>query len=283
MKTQQTGAITNIDELFEAVGANDKTLTRAEKDSLDRQGFLIVPGLLDKKWLEQLRAAFEQLLEEHEKENGQHARQTTGTRHVPISLAPGQIFEDVYTHPKLLAAVRHILGDDLRFGGIHGRDPLPGFGQQGLHSDAPPRQPGSPYLVVTSLWALDDFTIKNGATRLVPGTHTETGLPPKETRQPNYNHPGQIFAVAPAGSAIIFNGHLWHSGTQNNSQEPRRTLQCVHIAPGYPYYTSIGQNVPEGVGPAARYLMTVNEIAEQQKEYWNNYQQAKGKPGKSEN
>jgi hypothetical protein len=29
--------------------------------------------------------------------------------------------------------------------------------------------------------------------------------------------------------------------------------------------------------------MTVNEIVEQQKEYWNNYQQATGKPGKSEN
>lgn len=255
MQTQQSNAITNIDQLFEAVGANDKTLSRADKENLDNQGFLIVPGLLDKKWLEQLRAAFERLLEEHERENGQHARQATGTRHVPISLAPGQLFENVYTHPKLLAAVRHILGDDLRFGGIHGRDPLPGFGQQGLHSDAPPRQPGAPYQVVTSLWALDDFTAQNGATRLVPGTHTEYSLPPKESRQPGYNHPKQIFAVAPAGSAIIFNGHLLHSGTQNNSKGSRRALQCVHIAPTYPYYSSIGENIPEGVSPAARFLM----------------------------
>ena len=255
MQTQQSNAIKNIDELFEAAGVTDKTLTKADKESLDKQGFLIVTGLLDKKWLEQLRAAFEQLLEEHEKENGQHARQATGTRHVDNLAAHGKIFEDIFTHPKLLAAVRHILGDEVRFGGIHGRDPLPGFGQQGLHSDAPPRQPGSTYQVVTSLWALDDFTSQNGATRLVPGTHTEYGLPPKETRQPGYNHPKQIFAVAPAGSAIIFNGHLWHSGTQNNSKGPRRALQCVHIAPTYPYYSNIGANIPEGVSPAARFLM----------------------------
>jgi ectoine hydroxylase-related dioxygenase (phytanoyl-CoA dioxygenase family) len=282
MQTQQTNPITNIDELFEAVGVNDKTLSRADKENLDKQGFLIIPGLLDKKWLEQLRAAFERLLEEHEKENGQHARQTTGTRHVDNLAAHGKIFEDVFTHPKLLAAARHILGDDLRFGGIHGRDPLPGFGQQGLHSDAPPRQPGTPYLVVTSLWALDDFTVQNGATRLVPGTHTEYGLPPKETRQPGYNHPKQIFAVAPAGSVILFNGHLWHSGTQNHSKGPRRALQCVHVAPGYPYYTSIGENIPEGVGPSARYLMSVNQIVARQNEYWKDYQQVTGKPGKSE-
>src|SRR4051812_32473276 len=137
MQAQQSDTITSLDQLFEAVGVNDKTLTKAEKETLDKQGFLIVPGLLDKKWLEQLRMAFERLLEEQEKENDNHARQTTGTRHVGNLDAHGKIFEDVFTHPKLLAAARHILGDDLRFGGIHGRDPLPGFGQQGLHSDAP--------------------------------------------------------------------------------------------------------------------------------------------------
>jgi ectoine hydroxylase-related dioxygenase (phytanoyl-CoA dioxygenase family) len=257
MNAQQAapGTISNIDELFEAVGVNDKTLTNAEKRTLDEQGFLIVPGLLDKQWLEQLRETFEKLAAEHENEAGQPGRKTTGTRHVDNLATQGQIFENVFTHPKIVAVTRHILGDDLRFGRIHGRDPLPGFGQQGLHSDAPPRQRGTPYQVVTSLWPLDDFTVQNGATRIVPGTHTQFDLPPKETLQPGYHHPKQIFAVAPAGSAIIFNGHLWHSGTQNNSNGPRRALQCVHMGPTYPYYTSFGENNPEGAGPAARYLM----------------------------
>jgi ectoine hydroxylase-related dioxygenase (phytanoyl-CoA dioxygenase family) len=251
----QAQKISNLEQLFEAVGITENTLSRAEKEALDKQGYLIVPGLLDHQWLEQLRAAFERLLEEHEKANGNHSRQATGTRHVDGLGYQGELFERVYTHPKLLAAVRHILGDEFRFGGLHGRDPLPGFGQQGLHGDAVPRYPHEPYQVVTSLWALDDFTLKNGATRLVPGSHLEGGLPPKDLRQPGSQHPKQIFASTPAGSAIIFNGHLWHSGTQNNSKAPRRALQCIYLAPTFPNFSAIPATMPEVVTPAARYVM----------------------------
>lgn len=251
----RTSTISNVDELFEAVGVTNKTLSMAEKEALDKQGYLIVQGLLDKKWLEQLRAEFERLLKLQDAEEGKNAEQTTGTRHVSGLGKAGEIFERVYTHPKILAIARQVLGDEFRFGDIHGRDPLPGFGQQGLHADAPPRTPQTPYQVLTSLWALDDFTVQNGATRLVPGSHLEYGLPPKETRQPLYMHPKQIVAVAPAGSAVIFNGHVWHSGTLNSSKGTRRALQCIHIAPTYPYYNSIGQDIPDHVSPAARYLM----------------------------
>lgn len=251
----ETATISNLEQLFEMVGVTEATLNPAEKEALDMQGYLIVPGLLDKKWLEQLRSAFERLLKEHEEANGNHARQATGTRHVDGLGYQGELFERVYTHPKLLAAVRHILGDAFRFGGIHGRDPLPGFGQQGLHADAVPLKPQDPYQVVTSLWALDDFTLQNGATRLVPGTHLEWGLPPKNMRQPGYDHPKQIRAVAPAGSAIIFNGHLWHSGTQNTSKGLRRALQCIYLAPTFPNFSAISTEIPEGVSPAARFVM----------------------------
>lgn len=251
----KTETISNLDQLFEAVGVTEDTLSPAEKESLDQQGFLIVPGLLDRKWLEQLRAAFERLLEEHEKTNGNHARQATGTRHVDGLGYQGELFERVYTHPKLLAAVRHILGDEFRFGGIHGRDPLPGFGQQGLHADAAPRTPHEPFQVVTSLWALDDFTSQNGPTRLVPGTHLEWALPPKDLRQPGSNHPKQILVTAPAGSAIIFNGHLWHSGTHNHSKGHRRALQCIYLAPTFPNFSAIPTEIPENLSAAARFVM----------------------------
>jgi ectoine hydroxylase-related dioxygenase (phytanoyl-CoA dioxygenase family) len=250
-----TETVSNLGQLFEAVGVTENTLSQAEKKALDTQGYLIVPGLLDRKWLDQLRAAFERLLEEHEKANGNHARQATGTRHVDGLGYQGELFERVYTHPKLLAVVRHILGEEFRFGGMHGRDPLPGFGQQGLHADAAPRTPHEPFQVVTSLWALDDFTLQNGATRLVPGTHLELGLPAKDMRQPGSQHPRQILATAPAGSAIIFNGHLWHSGTQNNSKGHRRALQCIYLAPTFPHFSALEIEIPASLSPAARFVM----------------------------
>jgi ectoine hydroxylase-related dioxygenase (phytanoyl-CoA dioxygenase family) len=28
---------------------------------------------------------------------------------------------------------------------------------------------------------------------------------------------------------LLFNGHLWHSGTRNNSKSSRRVLQCQYV------------------------------------------------------
>ncbi len=39
----------------------DSTLTAQEKKALDEQGYLTLPGVIDKAWVEQMRAAFEQL------------------------------------------------------------------------------------------------------------------------------------------------------------------------------------------------------------------------------
>ncbi|HJT34228.1 MAG TPA: phytanoyl-CoA dioxygenase family protein [Pirellulales bacterium] len=75
---------------------------------------------------------------------------------------------------------------------ISTRDPLPGYGEQGLHSDwhSPPSN-GS-FAVVTALCLLDDFTPNNGATRLVPGTQRFTGRYDKSITDPHYVHPRQV-------------------------------------------------------------------------------------------
>jgi ectoine hydroxylase-related dioxygenase (phytanoyl-CoA dioxygenase family) len=65
------------------------------------------------------------------------------------------------------------------------------------------------------MWALDDFTEANGATRLWPGSHLtdpEGMLPEDEA----------ISAVMPRGSACIFLGRTLHSGGENRSQKRRR-------------------------------------------------------------
>jgi ectoine hydroxylase-related dioxygenase (phytanoyl-CoA dioxygenase family) len=59
----------------------------------------------------------------------------------------------------------------------------------------------------------------------VPGSHrdplrdasTEAGVP----------HPRKRVVTARAGDAIVLNGHLWHSGTKNESDTRRDALQIV--------------------------------------------------------
>src|SRR5262249_29251496 len=110
------------------------------------------------------------------------------------------------------------------------RNPRPGFGQQGLHSDAVPRAAADPFSVVTAIWMLDDFTTENGATRVVPRSHLVTRPLAKSFAQPLAHHPEERVITGDAGSVLIFNGHLWHSGTQNRSQGPRRAVQMIFVA-----------------------------------------------------
>lgn len=105
------------------------------------------------------------------------------------------------------------------------RSPQPGYGRQYLHADDMPRLTGGPTAVVTAIVALTDFTPRNGATRLVPGSHERPDL--QRGSGQLADHADAVTVTVPAGSAIVFNGHLLHSGTLNDSDAERPALQLV--------------------------------------------------------
>jgi ectoine hydroxylase-related dioxygenase (phytanoyl-CoA dioxygenase family) len=229
-------------------------LTPHEREALDRDGYVVLPGVIDADWLARLRAAFESGCE---KDGSTAVVKESGTRHLNNLVNRDPVFEGVYTHPRVLAAVHHILRDAFRVGQIGGRDPLPGYGQQGLHADWTVRSKGEPFRIVTAIWLLDDFTGENGATRVVPGTHQLLKQPPKSFADPASRHPDQRLIVAKAGSVLVFNGHLWHSGTANKSSRSRRVLQCSFVGRDEVRFTRIKVDAPERLSPAARYILGV--------------------------
>jgi len=98
---------------------------------------------------------------------------------------------------------------------ISARCPLKGFGKQQLHLDS--NLPGVNYpLIVNVVWLLDDFTIDNGATRVVPGSHKK-----KSFAADGENHEDEIIIIGSKGSVIIFNANLWHGGAENTTDETR--------------------------------------------------------------
>jgi ectoine hydroxylase-related dioxygenase (phytanoyl-CoA dioxygenase family) len=189
---------------------------------LDDDGWLVLPDVIDGCAVATMREAFERAAAA-QKEAG--AREG-GTRHIMLEDAA---FGVARSEPGVLAAVRHVIGRDFGLMNGGGRDPLPGFGQQGLHTDWRARAAWEPYYAATALWLLDDFTPDNGATRLVPGSHRK-GTLPTAFSDPERRHPEEKIVVARAGSVLVFNGHLWHSGTRNRTNGPRRVLQCQFVA-----------------------------------------------------
>ena len=71
-------------------------------------------------------------------------------------------------------------------------------------------------LSVGVMWALNDFTSENGATRLYPGSHRLKGL--------QYPEDSYVQAVMPKGSFVFWLGNTWHSGGENVSKEKRYGL-----------------------------------------------------------
>lgn len=79
--------------------------------------------------------------------------------------------------------------------------------------------------VATAIVALTEFTEANGSTRVVPGSHRRPDL--QRVAGNLDSHPDEISFTGPAGTALIFSGHLLHSGTQNNSTTERPALQLT--------------------------------------------------------
>ncbi len=129
--------------------------------------------------------------------------------------------------PGPVEAIAHLLGGEFVLTRVNGRDPLPGFGQQGLHGDWHTGYTGE-VQAATSLVYLDDFGAENGGTRVVPGTHRLPNRPDKRTADPASVHPEQQILSGPAGSILVFSAHLWHSGMRNNSKRTRRALQASY-------------------------------------------------------
>ena len=57
---------------------------------------------------------------------------------------------------------------------------------------------------------------------MVPGSHRFGASPRQAVPDPAAAHPGEVRLIAEAGTVVIFNSHVWHGGTRNRSDRPRR-------------------------------------------------------------
>ncbi len=107
-----------------------------------------------------------------------------------------------------------------QIGSLTGIEILPGESAQALHRDDSlyPIEISGLELQIGVMWALDDFTVENGATRVVPKSHRFL----RSWHLPGLD--GWESAVMPKGSALFYLGSTWHGGGANTSDAPRMGL-----------------------------------------------------------
>lgn len=189
---------------------------------MDVEGFALLPAVLDAT---QVGAMLEQLTKLANERRADPTVRKGGVLSFDDVIDAGSAFEAAYDSPRILNAVEAVLGVGARATRVNYRAPLPGYGSQALHTDYLPVQ-GRNFMVATAIVALVDFTAKNGAPRVVPGTHVIPKL--NVPKSPDIPFQGERTIECAAGSALVFNGHLWHSGTRNRSDSPRHALQISY-------------------------------------------------------
>lgn len=265
-------------QALHALGVSRDSITDVQKQQLDRDGFFIVENVLDRHDLAAMRSEFERIHAEEQGQGGHEVHAEPGARRISNIFNKTEAFDKCLWIPEVLAASAWLLGE-IKVHGANLRDPVKGHGQQDLHVDVPKRFRDD-WWVVNSMLMLDDMTLSNGPTRVVPGSHwwapinvpyvnigdwepeplsaEDEARVPKDLSAP---YPGEVLVQAPAGSAIICNSSMWHSGTLKKDNSYRRMLHLTYTRRDLPQQLLQLDYLTEGLynrmSPEKRYLMEI--------------------------
>ena len=214
----------NMTTVLGRLGVDKHTLSVDEKRALDENGFLRLENLMTSEEVEAFVHRLDELAEIEGDDAGKEVHQEQGTIRLSNLIDKDPIFEKCVTSPRLLAAIRHVLGDEFKSSSLNSRAALPGYGRQGLHADWGGAVIPGDYFVCNSIWILSDFTRQNGATRVVPGSHRCGKTVTDVMSDTNTDHPDQVQLIGEAGTVVVFNSHLWHGGMENETDVPRRAM-----------------------------------------------------------
>jgi ectoine hydroxylase-related dioxygenase (phytanoyl-CoA dioxygenase family) len=188
---------------------------------LDDDGYAIVEQVLTRDEATEIGDELRRLLDGVP--TGRNFFEGFKTRRLYAAYGKTRVLDALTVHPLVLGALEHVLGPHFQLSGPTAIEIGPGEVGQVLHRDDdiyPIARP-HPQLVTNVMWALDDFTLENGATRLVRGSQ-HTLLPPPDDVP-------VVDAVMPAGSVMLYVGSLWHGGGANRTDRSRLGVAIEYV------------------------------------------------------
>jgi ectoine hydroxylase-related dioxygenase (phytanoyl-CoA dioxygenase family) len=200
------------------------------RSRLDEVGYCVVEGAVEPHRVEELK---ERLVEQAAGERAAgvaHLEWEGANQRLWMLPAKGSVFRDLVLHPLIDEVMSHLLGRSFLLSSLTANIAGKGGQEMFLHSDQGYISFPTPRPVVANImWMLSDFTADNGATRLVPGSHlreeniAKQGLPDGDL--------DVVAATGPAGSALVFDGRIWHGTGRNVTDEPRYGILSYHCRP----------------------------------------------------
>ena len=204
--------------------SGQNTNQNALATQLEKQGYCFMPGILPAEKLNDLRRSVA-------RDVRNHTDMPMPVGHVPGFLRVNQALAPFLANPRILGFVQSLFGPHVRISMLTGTVNGPGIPRGAFHADWPYNQTSaacipSPYpdvlMHLVTFWMLTDFTLKNGATIVVPGSHRKPNHPIKGgSVDPDSPHPHETRLLGSAGTVAILDARLWHAVATNYTDVDR--------------------------------------------------------------
>lgn len=183
------------------------------------QGWIQFDQIIDSEFVASLCAETDRIDAEFEKlRKFRGITRSDGAAHHVAAMSPKfiEFLERRYCHDFLSQyfGSRYILNS---FGAISNRNAADSY-LLNVHRDVRSFTGDFP-LLINMLVMLDDFTLENGATYLLSGSHHKDRKP-----ENTYFYEEAERACGKAGSIVLFNSNLWHAAGANQTSKTRRAL-----------------------------------------------------------
>ncbi len=236
----------------------------AEREQLDRAGYVVLHDFIDCSWLTALRERTLELFESEGENAGAEFRQEPNAKRLANLVAKGEVYERLVSDTRLLEYIGAVLGPTFKLSSLNARSADPhSWSRQPLHVDMGLLPDERGYAICNTVWMLDPFTADNGALRVVPESHRWGRRPVDVLPAPEAAHPDEILVTAEAGTVVVMNAHLWHGGTENRTDAPRCALHafyCRHDIPQQQYQKRlIPDDVQARFSPALREVLALDD------------------------
>ncbi|SDD20055.1 phytanoyl-CoA dioxygenase family protein [Pedobacter soli] len=237
------------------------------REAIDEYGWVVYEKAINQKLISEIIAGFEtsyHLRREIQILNGIEANME-GTLHHLLEKDNFalELLSKLYCHRE----IRDFLGGNYILNGINGviNSKKSHSYIQNIHRDIRTFSPDSK-LMIQMIIVLDDFTIFNGATHFLSGSH-KLDIKPEEKHFKAFSKQ----AVAKKGSIILFDSNLWHAGGVNFTRKPRRALTLGFTKPyikqqfdyprflGYEFGEKIDSDLRQIIGYNARVPASLQE------------------------
>ena len=205
-------------------------------DFFVREGYVLIPGVLSKNEVEELRARLDRAYEDPTLA----AKHIAYTDFIFVRLFEFDLmFRDLLVREPMISVFEYLLGDDCHLIANNAVINDPGIGINHWHIDAAtPWFPlpddierfhpamRYPTFIVNGQFILSDLpSVEYGPTQVVPGSHLSGRRPPDPYEAGEFEGRGPHSILCEAGDVYLQHPMAWHRGAPNESQQRRYLLQ----------------------------------------------------------